>query len=127
MNQIDDRRETETCAKWTLGSILRSGTLRTSALLAAAAFATLLTIDLPAPGSGVADDVAAVERGAPQPYVPASDKWIELGIPQRPATPPMSNRLQAELLQRSGATASVTDPARPQSRRMPVRLHHARS
>jgi hypothetical protein len=92
----------EACAKWTLGRILRSGAVRTGALLAAAAFATLLTVDLPVP-AGRAEDAAA------QPYVPASGKWIELG-PQRPATATTSDRLQADLLQQAG----VADPtARP--------------
>lgn len=85
-------QEIGTCAKWTLGRILRSGALRTGALLAAAAFATLLTIDLPLPASRAADGAGTV------PYVPASDKWIELGVPQRPAAAVMSDRLQADLL-----------------------------
>jgi hypothetical protein len=121
MDQVVDRpqsgqesgQETETCAKWTLGRVLRSGALRTGALLAAAAFAALLTVDLPVPAGR-----AAVSPGAAS-YVPASDKWIELGAPQRPATRADSERLQAELLrlQGAGATASPIDAARPQSRR----------
>ena len=85
-------QEIGTCAKWTLGRVLRSGALRTCALLAAAAFATLLTVDLPLPASRAADGAGTV------PYVPASDKWIELGVPQRPAAAVMSDRLQADLL-----------------------------
>jgi hypothetical protein len=61
-------------------------------LLAAAAFATLLTVDLPLPASRAADGAGTVR------YVPASDKWIELGVPQRPAAAVMSDRLQADLL-----------------------------
>ena len=85
-------QEIETCAKWTLGRILRSGALRTCALLAAAAFASLLTVDLPLPASRAADGAGTVR------YVPASEKWIELGVPQRPAAAVMSDRLQADLL-----------------------------
>jgi hypothetical protein len=85
-------QEIETCAKWTLGRMLRSGALRTCALLAAAAFAALLTVDLPVPTGRVADSPGAV------PYVPASEQWIELGVPQRPAAAVISDRLQADLL-----------------------------
>src|SRR4029079_9612376 len=85
-------REIETCAKWTLGRILRSGALRTCALLAAAAFATLLTVDLPLPASRAADGAGTAR------YVPASDKWTELRVPHLRAAAVVSDRLQADLL-----------------------------
>ncbi len=110
MDQVVDRRETETCAKRTLGSILRTG-----ALLAAAAFASVLAVDLPIPAGRAG-------AGTAQPYVPASDTWIELGVPQRPAGLPGSDRPQADLL-RAAAVASPAAQARGreqrQSRRKP--------
>lgn len=89
MDQVVDRPETETCAKWTLAQRTLAqrtlgGVLRTGALLAGAAFASVLMVDLPVPAPGGAAD----GQGAIQPYVPTSDKWIELGVPQSPATQP---------------------------------------
>ncbi len=119
MDQVVDRPGnqalTETCAKRTSRSVLRTG-----ALLAAAGFASVLMVDLPIPASGATDG----EKAA-RPYVPASDKWIELGIPQRPAASPWSgsasDRLHADLLDRAAAVSpaaeAARDPRHRQSRR----------
>jgi hypothetical protein len=110
VDQIVDRPENQTCtetpARWTSG-----GALRTGGLLAAAAFASLLMVDLPIPASSAADD----EKAAPR-YVPASDKWIELGIPQRPAASPWSgsasDRLQADLVDSAAVASPAAEVAR---------------
>jgi len=111
VDQVVGRPETETCAKWTLGGVLRTG-----ALLAAAAFASLFAVDLPLPAAS-----GAGQPGVSQAFVPASDKWIELGAPQRPATTPTlrsgSTRLQADLTQRSAAVDPVAFPGRTPERR----------
>lgn len=84
MNQVVDRRKTRTCAKWTLG-VLRTGTL-----LAGAAFASMLMVDPPSPAGCAAADSRGVVR--------ASDKWIELGVPQHPAvSSPEARQLEADL------------------------------
>ena len=110
MDQVVDRPENRTCtetrAKWTSGGIARTG-----ALLAAAAFASLLMVDLPIPASGATDDEKAAQR-----YVPASDKWIELGIPQNPAASrwpgSASDRLQADLRNRAAVASPAAEAAR---------------
>jgi hypothetical protein len=79
-------------------------------------------VDLPLPASGATEDAKAT-RG----YVPASDKWIELGVSQRPATSPRSrsasDRLHADLL--DGAVASpaaeAARDAKPRQSRRKVR------
>jgi hypothetical protein len=112
VDQVVDRPETETCAKWTLGGVLRSGVLRTGVLIAGAALASVLTVDLPLPASR-----ATGGQDAAQPYVPASDKWIELGVPQRSAAPPRADRLQADLLQGAAAVDPAAEPAHRTQRR----------
>jgi hypothetical protein len=82
------------CAKWTLG-VLRTGTL-----LAGAVFASMLMVDPPLP-AGLAGDA----RGGAEPYVPASDRWIELGAPQnREAASPRAHRLEADLRAAQGGS-----------------------
>ena len=113
MDQVVDHSESQTCsetrAKWTWG-VLRAG-----GLLAAAAFASMLMVELPIPASGATEDEKAAQR-----YVPASDKWIELGVPQHPAASPRSgpwsgsasDRLQADLLDRAAVASSAAEAAR---------------
>jgi hypothetical protein len=78
VDQIAGRPEIRPCAKWTLGAVLRIG-----ALLAALGFASVSTIDLPS---------LTNSPGAAQPYVPASDKWIELGGVLEPPEPASMTR-----------------------------------
>jgi hypothetical protein len=107
---VDQVVEAKACVKWRSGGILRTG-----ALLAAAAFASMLMVDLPVAASG------ADGEKADRSYVPAGDKWIELGAPQRPAASPWSgsasDRLHADLLRSPAADAR--DPKPRQSRRKP--------
>jgi len=77
-----DRTGTEACAKKTLGPVVRTGVLLMGAVLA-----SILAVDLPVPAS---------DRSA-QPYVPASDRWIELGA-NKVTDPP---GLMSEFRQRS--------------------------
>jgi uncharacterized protein YcbK (DUF882 family) len=112
VDQVVDSPETETCAKWTLAKWMPAkwtlgGVLRTGALLAAAGLASVLLVDLPSPVS-----VAAVDPGATQSYVPASDKWMELGVPQRADASSGPRQLRADLLHR----AVAVDPAAPHRR-----------
>lgn len=95
VDQGSDRSKTDTCAKRTLSSVVRTGTLLMGAVLA-----SVLMVDLPAPAG-----LAAGGEGAIQPYVPASETWIELGAPARSrASLP---ELQSEFLRK----ASAVDPA----------------
>jgi hypothetical protein len=108
VDQVVNRPETRTFAGWTLGGVLRTGGLLTAAVLA-----SVLTVDLPIPTSRTADG-----QGGAQPYVPASDKWIELGVPQRPAASAATDRLQADLLNRAVPSDRAAPPGRA-----PVRRH----
>ena len=118
MDQIVDRTGKETHAKRRSGGVLRTG-----CLLAAAGVASLLMVDVPLPASGATEDAKAA-RG----YVPASDTWIELGVPQRPAASARSrsvpDRLQADLLDGAAAAspaAEAAPDAKPRQSRRKVR------
>jgi hypothetical protein len=87
VDQVSDRSKTDTCAKRTLGSVVRTG-----ALLMGAVLASILMVDLPTPAG-----LAARGETATRPYVPASDTWIELGAPARSRATPFPE-LQPELL-----------------------------
>jgi hypothetical protein len=108
VDQVVSRPETGTFAGWTLEGILRTGGLLTAVVLA-----SVLTVDLPIPTSRAADGQAGA-----QPYVPASDKWLDLGVPQRPAASAAIDRLHADLLN----SAAAADRAAGQGRAL-VRRH----
>ena len=74
MDQAIDRTGTEACAKRTLVGVTRTGVLLTGAVLA-----SILAVELPLPAGQAAEGAA---------YVPASDRWIELGAETAPLTPP---------------------------------------
>jgi hypothetical protein len=66
-----------------------SGLARTGVLLMGMAVASVLLVDLPIPAGRAADG-----QGASQPYVPASDRWIDLGVPQRPDNGPVADQVR---------------------------------
>src|SRR5262249_1710968 len=76
--------------------------------------------DLPFSDAGRAADGRDTARpAASQPYVPASDKWIELGVPLLPATAPGggSEGQQTDLGQKSPAIDPGARPGRNPERR----------
>jgi hypothetical protein len=87
MQQTFDRQGTPACAKGTL-----SGLTRTGGLLMGAILACLLLVDPPIPADRADAPSAA-------PYVPASDTWIEPGVP------PSGQAPHAETFKASSAVA----------------------
>jgi hypothetical protein len=108
VDQAFDRPATGTCAKRTLG-----GRTRTGVLLMGAALACILSVDLPIPAGRAANG-----QGPTQAYVPASDRWIELGPLAEPQASRQPEPLAAEVLQRAAA-----EPAPGPARRKAQKRH----
>jgi hypothetical protein len=79
------------------------GVARTGVLLMGMALASVLLVDLPIPAGRAADG-----PGAPQSHVPASERWIDPGVPQRPDIGPVSEQLRR----------ATTVPAAPDKRHL---------
>jgi hypothetical protein len=96
-----DRPGTETCAKRTLGGLTRTGVLLMGAVLAC-----ILSVDLPIPAGRAADG-----QGPGQGYVPASDRWIELGPSANREASRQPDSLTAEILERAAGGEPAVAPA----------------
>jgi hypothetical protein len=107
VDQAFDRPGTETCAKRTLGGLTRTGVL-----LMAAVLACILSVDLPIPAGRAADG-----QGPAQAYVPASDRWIELGPSADPEASLQPDPLTVEILQRAAAAEPAVAPAHEEQER----------
>lgn len=106
MDQPFDRPGTETCAKRTLGGLTRTGVLLLSAVLAC-----ILSVDLPIPARRAADG-----QGPAQGYVPASDRWIELGPSADRESSRQADSLTAEILQHAPAAEPAAAPGHEQQK-----------
>jgi hypothetical protein len=105
MDKVIDQPGTDACAKGTLRGVARTGIL-----LLGAALASVLLVDPPIPVGRAADG-----QSAPQPVVPASERWIELGGSPRVETA-LPARLPTTLAAQPGATAA-RDGKRTRSQR----------
>jgi hypothetical protein len=107
VDQVSDRSKTDTCAKRTLGSVVRIG-----ALLMGAVLASVLMVELPTPAG-----LAAGGGGGTRPFVPASDTWIELGAPAQSRATPFPE-LQPDVLRKASAVDPAAVPSRDEERRV---------
>ena len=105
MDNAIDQPGTGACAKGTLRGVARTGIL-----LLGAALASVLLVDPPIPVGRAADG-----QSAPQPVVPASERWIELGGSPRVETA-LPARSQMALAAQPGATPA-RDGKRTRSQR----------